>query len=71
MQVQHVGYRIRGFDRVGTLWRLWEMTPKDAQERLRILRFWDTHGLLATLDAFDGLAPDPRPLESRTPRPGG
>ena len=53
MQVQHVGDRIRGFDRVGALWHLWEMTTKDAQERLRILRFWDTHGLPATLDAFE------------------
>ena len=53
MQIKHVGYRIRGFDRVGTLWHLWDMTPKDAQEHLRILRFRDTHGLLATLDAFE------------------
>ncbi len=28
------------------------MTPKDAQERLEILRFWDKHGLQATRDAF-------------------
>ena len=52
MQVQHMGYRIRGFYRVGALGHLWEMTPKDAQERLNILRFWDKHGLAATLDAF-------------------
>ena len=44
---------IRGFDRVAALRHLWEMTPKDAHERLRILRFWDTHGLLATLEAFE------------------
>ena len=53
MQIQHVGDRIRGFDRVGALWHLWEMTPKDAHERLRILRFCDTHGLLAMLEAFE------------------
>ena len=53
MQIQHVGDRIRGFDRVAALWHLWDMTPKDAQERLRILGFRDTHGLLATLDAFE------------------
>ncbi|WP_218587176.1 helix-turn-helix domain-containing protein, partial [Thermomonas hydrothermalis] len=29
------------------------MTPKDAQRRLHILRFWGTHGLKATQDAFD------------------
>ncbi|MEJ5211645.1 MAG: helix-turn-helix domain-containing protein, partial [Burkholderiales bacterium] len=28
------------------------MTPKDAQERLKILRFFDKHGLAATVDAF-------------------
>ncbi len=28
------------------------MTPKDAQERLRILQFFDKHGLAATVDAF-------------------
>jgi transposase InsO family protein len=52
MQVHHVGYRIRGFYRVAKLWHLWEMTPKDAQRRLQILRFWDRHGLQATRDAF-------------------
>ncbi|PZP57540.1 MAG: hypothetical protein DI596_09145, partial [Azospira oryzae] len=52
MQVHHVGYRIRGFYRVAKLGHLWEMTPKDAQERLRILRFWERHGLQATIDAF-------------------
>lgn len=28
------------------------MTPKDAQERLRILKFWERHGLSATQEAF-------------------
>nr|WP_245398408.1 helix-turn-helix domain-containing protein [Pelomicrobium methylotrophicum] len=28
------------------------MTPKDAQRRLQILRFWERHGLSATRDAF-------------------
>ncbi|WP_284155515.1 helix-turn-helix domain-containing protein [Sulfuricystis multivorans] len=28
------------------------MIPKDAQERLKILRFFDKHGLAATVDAF-------------------
>ncbi|WP_038471648.1 integrase core domain-containing protein [Acidithiobacillus caldus] len=52
MQVQHVGYRIRGFYRVAGLGHRWEMTPKDAQERLRIVQFWDKHGLVAACDAF-------------------
>ncbi|MGC9128974.1 MAG: helix-turn-helix domain-containing protein, partial [Acidithiobacillus sp.] len=28
------------------------MTPKEAQERLKILTFFDKHGLAATVDAF-------------------
>ncbi|MBU2763943.1 helix-turn-helix domain-containing protein, partial [Acidithiobacillus caldus] len=52
MQVQHVGYRIRGFYRVAGLGHLGEMTPKDAQHRLKILRFFEKHGLEATVDAF-------------------
>ena len=52
MQIQRVGYRIRGFDRVAALGHRWESTPQDAQRRLTILRFWDTHGLDATRDAF-------------------
>ena len=52
VQAHHMGYRIRGFYRVGVLGHLWEITSKDAQERLIILRFWDEHGLVATLDAF-------------------
>ncbi len=52
MQVQRIGYGIRGFYRIAHLGHLWEMTPKDAQRRLEILRFWDKHGLAATQDAF-------------------
>ena len=52
MQVQHVGYRIRGVYRVAGLGHLGEMTPKDAQHRLKILRFFEKHGLEATVDAF-------------------
>jgi len=52
MQRQHIGYRVRGFYRVAALGHLWDMTPKDAQRRLEILRFFDKHGLAATRDAF-------------------
>jgi hypothetical protein len=52
MQVQHIGYRIRGFYRVAALGYLWDMTPKDAQRRFEILRFFNKHGLAATRDAF-------------------
>ena len=53
MQIQRIGYGIRGFYRVAALGHLWEMTPKDALNRLKILIFFDKHGLTATLDAFD------------------
>ena len=36
MQVQHIGYRIRGGYRVAAMGHLWEMTPKDAQDRLKV-----------------------------------
>ena len=52
MQIQHVGFGIRGFYRVAQLGHLWNMTPKDAQQRLHILRFFEKHGLQATIDAF-------------------
>lgn len=54
MQVQHIGYRIRGGYRVAALGHLWDMTPNDAQQRLNILKFWNKHGLVATVDAFGG-----------------
>ncbi len=50
--MQHIGYRIRGFYQVAALGHLWQMTLKDAQRRLEILRFFDKHGLAATRDAF-------------------
>ena len=52
MQVRRIGYGIRDFCRVAHLGHLWEMTPRDAQQRLRILHFWQRHGLAATIDAF-------------------
>ncbi len=35
----YIGHRIRGFHRVTKTGHLWEMTPKDAQQRLKILYF--------------------------------
>ncbi|MFZ5537927.1 MAG: integrase core domain-containing protein [Pseudomonadota bacterium] len=52
MQIHRVGYGIRGFYRIAELGHLWAMTPKDAQERFKILQFWDKHGLEATMEAF-------------------
>ena len=52
MQIQHVGYRVKGFYRIAHLGHLWEMTPKDAQQRLKVLEFFAKHGAQATVDAF-------------------
>jgi hypothetical protein len=68
MPVHHAGYRIRGFYRVAKLWPLWQMTLKDAQRRLYILRFWDRHGLKAppARDAFGvSRAKDPLAVEKK------
>lgn len=52
MQVHRIGYGIWGFYRVAHLGHLRQMTPKDAPQRLRILHFWERHGLEATIDTF-------------------
>ncbi len=52
MQYQHIGYRIRGFYRVADYALRWGMLNDTAQTRLKILMFFETHGLQATQDAF-------------------
>ena len=51
MQIQHIGYQIRGFYRVAKIGHRWPMNPH-AQKRIDILRFWEVHGTAATCDAF-------------------
>ncbi|MER3466643.1 MAG: hypothetical protein C4340_05905, partial [Armatimonadota bacterium] len=52
MQVQRIGYRIKGFYSTADRALCWSMISADAQERYRILCFWEKHGLLATREAF-------------------
>jgi len=52
VQTHHIGYGIRGFYWLSQLGYLWDMTPKDAQERFRILEFFGRFGLEATREAF-------------------
>lgn len=52
MRVQHVGYHVKGFYRQASYALRWGMLGQDAQQRLAILRFWQRHGLAATVDAF-------------------
>lgn len=52
MQVQRVGYRVKGFYGLADYALRWGMVHKDAAARLKILRFFERHGLEATLEAF-------------------
>ena len=51
VQIQHIGYRIKGFYRVAKIGHRWNMNPH-AQKRIDILRFWEVHGTAAICDAF-------------------
>ncbi len=53
MQVQRVGYRVKGFYRVVDYALRWGMVHKDAATRLKIIRFFERYGLAATLEAFE------------------
>ena len=50
MQIQHLGYRIRGFYRVARLWYHNCMMGYDAEQRLKILNFQQQHGTAAALE---------------------
>ena len=52
MQIHHIGYGIRGFYKLAKLGQFWDMIPKEAQYRLKVLRFWKKYGLEATREAF-------------------
>ena len=52
MHVHHVGFRIKGFYRLAQFGHRWEMTPNDAQHRLKILQFFTRYGQAATCEAF-------------------
>ena len=52
MQYNHVGYRVKGFYRLGNYALKWGMTNNKntatAEKRKKILSFWLAHGLEAT-----------------------
>ncbi len=48
MQVQRIGYRVKGLYRVARLGMKWGMIAPDIEKRRKILRFWEEHGLKAT-----------------------
>lgn len=53
MRIGRVGYRVKGFYRIGGYALRWGMVSEQASQRLKILAFWESHGLAATRDAFD------------------
>lgn len=52
MQIRGYGERIRGFSRLGGYAIRWAMLSEKAQEKARILIFWEKYGLAATMEAF-------------------
>ena len=52
MQIKRIGYRVKGFLAVADRGLYWDMICKSAEERLKVLQFWERHGLLATQEAF-------------------
>jgi Helix-turn-helix domain len=52
VQVGYVGYRVKGFLRVADRALYWGMICKTAEERYKVLCFWERHGLAATQEAF-------------------
>ncbi len=52
MQVQYIGYRVKGFYRIAAYALRCGMQSELDQQRLKILRFFDKHGLEATREAF-------------------
>ncbi|HEX7338735.1 MAG TPA: hypothetical protein VF271_02250 [Rhodanobacteraceae bacterium] len=48
MQIQRIGYRVKGFYAVADRALCWSMISADAEQRYRILCFWEKHGLEAT-----------------------
>ena len=52
MQIRWVGYRVKGFLQVADRALYWDMICESAEQRLRVLQFWERHGLAAVREAF-------------------
>lgn len=61
MQIHQVGYRLKGGYRVTQIEHRWDMTPKDAQHRLKILQFFTRYGSAGLAARFSA----PRRLDAR------
>src|ERR1700722_8180244 len=52
MQIQHIGYRVKGFYKIADLSLKVSQMSEIAQKRYEILLFWEKHGLEVTLEVF-------------------
>ena len=53
MQYQHIGHKIKGFYHIAKYAKRYlDMITDKALNKIKVLQFWDKHGLEATLDAF-------------------
>ena len=52
MRIQRTGWKVSGLYRLADYALRWDMVESEAEQRYRILGFWEKHGLAATLDAF-------------------
>lgn len=54
MQIQHLGYRVRGFYRLADYALKWRhMITQKAQHKARVLAFWQKYGPQAAEEAFN------------------
>ena len=63
MRIRWVGYGVRGFLKEAERGLYWDMICPNAEQRFKVLRFWERHGLLATQEAF-GVARPARPART-------
>jgi transposase-like protein len=52
VECELAGYRVKGFLAVADRALYWDTICKSAEQRFKVLRFWERHGLLATQEAF-------------------
>ena len=52
MQIQRMGWRVKGLYGLADYALRWSMDESEAEKRYRILGFWRKHGLIATMEAF-------------------
>jgi len=52
VRIRRIGYGIEGLEPVSDRALYWDMICESAEQRLKVLQFWERHGLAATQEAF-------------------